>query len=185
MSQASEWRSSRVKANGCSSVSRMLMRPSVLLLLTFFAQVLRTQCRPANTDEGKVCSLFLFFLLFCTVLSYLLPAQWDKLISTVALRRPSIDKHSFVVRRGMWSQHASAFAVVCRPLFALARCVHVLCVHFISCGQLSVSELIGNIFVTKLSEYIWGFSLVPLLKKWFSLIGRFNEPSFERRKEAV
>ncbi|XP_014883927.1 fibroblast growth factor receptor 1-A isoform X1 [Poecilia latipinna] len=54
MSQESEWSSSRVKAAGCSSVSRMLMRPSALLLLTFFTQVLRTHCRPANTDEVSV-----------------------------------------------------------------------------------------------------------------------------------
>ncbi|XP_017290823.1 fibroblast growth factor receptor 1-A isoform X3 [Kryptolebias marmoratus] len=54
MSQGSEWSCSRVKANGRSSLSRMLMRPSILLFLAFFAQVLRTQCRPANTDEVPV-----------------------------------------------------------------------------------------------------------------------------------
>ncbi|KAK5605769.1 Fibroblast growth factor receptor 1-A [Crenichthys baileyi] len=54
MPQASEWSFSRVKANSCSSLSRMLMRPSVLLFLTFFTQVLRTHCRPANTDEVTV-----------------------------------------------------------------------------------------------------------------------------------
>ncbi|XP_047236446.1 fibroblast growth factor receptor 1-A isoform X2 [Girardinichthys multiradiatus] len=54
MPQASEWSFSRGKANSCSSLSRMLMRPSVLLFLTFFTQVLRTHCRPANTDEVTV-----------------------------------------------------------------------------------------------------------------------------------
>ncbi|KAM4576884.1 fibroblast growth factor receptor 1-A isoform 1-T1 [Odontesthes bonariensis] len=53
MSQGSEWSSSRVKASGCSSVSRMLMRPSLLLFLSFFALFLRTQCRPANNDEAS------------------------------------------------------------------------------------------------------------------------------------
>uniref|UniRef100_A0A673CB47 Fibroblast growth factor receptor n=1 Tax=Sphaeramia orbicularis TaxID=375764 RepID=A0A673CB47_9TELE len=37
-------------SNSCSSLSRML-RQSILLFLALFAQVLRTQCRPANTDE--------------------------------------------------------------------------------------------------------------------------------------
>lgn len=54
MSQTPEWSSSRTKANSRSSLSRMLMRPSILLFLALFAQVLRTQCRPASTDEGKM-----------------------------------------------------------------------------------------------------------------------------------
>ncbi|XP_076586416.1 fibroblast growth factor receptor 1-A-like isoform X2 [Chaetodon auriga] len=51
MPQRSEWSCSRRDVSGCSSLSRMLMRPSVLLFLALFAQVLRTQCRPANTVE--------------------------------------------------------------------------------------------------------------------------------------
>ncbi|XP_068560410.1 fibroblast growth factor receptor 1-A isoform X1 [Cebidichthys violaceus] len=51
MPQRPEWSSSRRKANSCSSLSRMLMRPSVLLCLVLFSQVLRIQGRPANTDE--------------------------------------------------------------------------------------------------------------------------------------
>ncbi|KAM9743136.1 fibroblast growth factor receptor 1-A isoform 1-T1 [Menidia menidia] len=53
MSQASEWSSCRLAAS-FSSFSRMLMRPSLLLLLTFFTLFLRTQCRPANNDEVSV-----------------------------------------------------------------------------------------------------------------------------------
>ncbi|XP_035514056.1 LOW QUALITY PROTEIN: fibroblast growth factor receptor 1-A [Morone saxatilis] len=54
MPQRSEWSSSRRKANSGSSFSRMLMRPSILLFLALFAQVLRTQCRPASADEVSV-----------------------------------------------------------------------------------------------------------------------------------
>ncbi|KAI3372342.1 hypothetical protein L3Q82_022841, partial [Scortum barcoo] len=54
MPQRSEWSSSRRKANSCSSLSRMLMRPSILLFLALFAQVLRTQCRPVNPDKVSV-----------------------------------------------------------------------------------------------------------------------------------
>ncbi|XP_015225535.1 PREDICTED: fibroblast growth factor receptor 1-A-like isoform X3 [Cyprinodon variegatus] len=54
MSQASEWSSSRVPGNSCSSFSRMLMRTSGLLFLTFFTQVLRSHCRPAHPDEVSV-----------------------------------------------------------------------------------------------------------------------------------
>ncbi|XP_034068461.1 fibroblast growth factor receptor 4-like [Gymnodraco acuticeps] len=52
MPQRSEWSCSCRKANGCSSLSRMLMRPSILLSLVLLSQVLRTECRPANTDEA-------------------------------------------------------------------------------------------------------------------------------------
>uniref|UniRef100_A0AAQ5Y711 Fibroblast growth factor receptor n=1 Tax=Amphiprion ocellaris TaxID=80972 RepID=A0AAQ5Y711_AMPOC len=65
MPQRSEWSSSRRKANSCSSLSRMLMRPSKLLFLVLFAQVLRTQCRPASTDEVSVetqAELFTLYL---------------------------------------------------------------------------------------------------------------------------
>ncbi|CAN9513495.1 unnamed protein product [Ophioblennius macclurei] len=51
MPQRSEWSCRRREANGRSSLSRMLMRPRILLFLALFAQVLRTQCRPANTDD--------------------------------------------------------------------------------------------------------------------------------------
>ncbi|KAM6931111.1 fibroblast growth factor receptor 1-A isoform 1-T1 [Xenentodon cancila] len=65
MSQGSKWSSSHIKANSCSSLSRMLMRPSILLFLTFFAQILKTQCRPAHTDEASVepqAELFTLYL---------------------------------------------------------------------------------------------------------------------------
>uniref|UniRef100_A0A7N6BJX4 Fibroblast growth factor receptor n=1 Tax=Anabas testudineus TaxID=64144 RepID=A0A7N6BJX4_ANATE len=54
MHQRSEWSSSRREANSCRSLSRMLMGKSLLLFVALFAQVLRTQCRPANTDEVSV-----------------------------------------------------------------------------------------------------------------------------------
>ncbi|KAM9394003.1 fibroblast growth factor receptor 1-A isoform 1-T1 [Pholidichthys leucotaenia] len=54
MPQRSEWSSSCRKAYNYSSLSRMLMRPSILLLLALFTQVLRTQCRPASNDEVSV-----------------------------------------------------------------------------------------------------------------------------------
>ncbi|XP_053726095.1 fibroblast growth factor receptor 1-A isoform X3 [Synchiropus splendidus] len=50
MPQRSEWSSGRRKANGY----RMLKRPSLVLLLALFTQVLRTECRPAHPDEGFV-----------------------------------------------------------------------------------------------------------------------------------
>ncbi|XP_077417277.1 fibroblast growth factor receptor 1-A isoform X3 [Vanacampus margaritifer] len=65
MPQSSEWSSSRRKANNYSSLNRMLMRPSVLLLLAFSAQVLRTHCRPAIPDEVAVetqAELFTLYL---------------------------------------------------------------------------------------------------------------------------
>ncbi|XP_041793435.1 fibroblast growth factor receptor 3-like isoform X2 [Chelmon rostratus] len=54
MPQRSEQSCSRREINSCSSLSRMLMRPSVLLFLALFAQVLRTQCQPANTKERSL-----------------------------------------------------------------------------------------------------------------------------------
>ncbi|KAK1892514.1 Fibroblast growth factor receptor 1-A [Dissostichus eleginoides] len=52
MPQRSEWSCSCRKANSCSSLSRMLMRPIILLSLVLLSQVLRTECRPAITDEA-------------------------------------------------------------------------------------------------------------------------------------
>ncbi|KAF7199794.1 fibroblast growth factor receptor 1-A isoform X3 [Nothobranchius furzeri] len=84
MSRGSEWSSSHVKANSCSSLSRMLMRPSVLLFLTFFVQILRTQCRPANTDEVPVeAELFTLFLgnrlyLSCSPKDSIHTVNWTK-----------------------------------------------------------------------------------------------------------
>ncbi|XP_073321768.1 fibroblast growth factor receptor 1-A-like isoform X3 [Pagrus major] len=43
MARRSEW--------SCSSFSRMLMRPRLLLFLALFTQVLRTQCRPINPHK--------------------------------------------------------------------------------------------------------------------------------------
>ncbi|XP_028314267.1 fibroblast growth factor receptor 1-A isoform X3 [Gouania willdenowi] len=51
MPQSSEWSSGCRKASDCSSLSRMLKRPSLLLFLVLFAQILKTQCRPTNTDD--------------------------------------------------------------------------------------------------------------------------------------
>lgn len=52
MPRRSEWSSSCRQAAGCSSRSRMLMRPGLPLILALLFQVLRTQCRPA--DEGML-----------------------------------------------------------------------------------------------------------------------------------
>ena len=57
MLRRSEWPSARRNANSCNSLSRMLMRPSLLLFLALLAQVFRTQCRPAGDDEGKLLPL--------------------------------------------------------------------------------------------------------------------------------
>ncbi|XP_036953570.1 fibroblast growth factor receptor 1-A isoform X8 [Acanthopagrus latus] len=63
MPQRSEWSSSRQNTNSCSSLSRMLMRPRLLLFLALFAQFLRTQCRPANPDEAETqAELFTLYL---------------------------------------------------------------------------------------------------------------------------
>ncbi|XP_056274359.1 fibroblast growth factor receptor 1-A isoform X1 [Pseudoliparis swirei] len=65
MPQRPEWSSSRRAASSRSSLSRMLMRPSILLCLVLFSQVLRTQSRPANTDEVSVetqAELFTLYL---------------------------------------------------------------------------------------------------------------------------
>ncbi|XP_031704895.1 fibroblast growth factor receptor 1-A isoform X5 [Anarrhichthys ocellatus] len=64
MPQRPEWSSSRRKANSCSSLSRMLMRPSLLLCLVLFSQVLRIQGRPANTDEVSVDTQVELFTLY-------------------------------------------------------------------------------------------------------------------------
>ncbi|XP_077377495.1 fibroblast growth factor receptor 1-A isoform X1 [Festucalex cinctus] len=61
MPRSSEWSSSR----NSSSLNRMLMRPSLLLLLAFSAQVLRTRCHPAIPDEVAVetpAELFALYL---------------------------------------------------------------------------------------------------------------------------
>lgn len=51
MPHRSGWSCSLRETSGCSSLSRMLMRPSLRLLLTLLLlQALRTLCRP--TDEG-------------------------------------------------------------------------------------------------------------------------------------
>ncbi|KAM8761309.1 fibroblast growth factor receptor 1-A-like isoform 2-T2 [Acanthopagrus schlegelii] len=47
----SESISSFRETKSCSSFSRMLMRPRLLLFLALFAQVLKTQCRSANSDK--------------------------------------------------------------------------------------------------------------------------------------
>ncbi|XP_034727218.1 fibroblast growth factor receptor 1-A isoform X1 [Etheostoma cragini] len=87
MPYLSEWSSCRRKANSCSSLSRMLMRPSILLSLVLFAQVLRTQCRPASsTDEGSVetqAELFTLYLgdrleLSCSAKDSLPAVNWTK-----------------------------------------------------------------------------------------------------------
>ncbi|XP_041855035.1 fibroblast growth factor receptor 1-A isoform X2 [Melanotaenia boesemani] len=86
MSHRSEWSSSCVKASSFSSVSRMLMRSSILLFLTFFTQVLRTQCRPANADEVSVetqAELFTRYLgerleLSCSAKDSLHAVNWTK-----------------------------------------------------------------------------------------------------------
>ncbi|XP_034004854.1 uncharacterized protein LOC117497078 isoform X2 [Trematomus bernacchii] len=57
MPQRSEWSCSCRKANSCSSLSRMLMRPSILLSLVLLSQVLRTECWPANTDEVTMANI--------------------------------------------------------------------------------------------------------------------------------
>lgn len=54
MPQRSEWRSSGRTADSCSSVSRMLRRPSSLLCLLLLAQVLPARCRPTSADEGTL-----------------------------------------------------------------------------------------------------------------------------------
>ncbi|TKS79098.1 Fibroblast growth factor receptor 1-A [Collichthys lucidus] len=64
----------------------MLMRPSVLLFLALFAQVLRTQCRPASTDEVSVetqAELFTLYLgdrldLTCPARDSLHAVNWTK-----------------------------------------------------------------------------------------------------------
>lgn len=71
MPQRSEWSSSRQNTNSCNSLSRMLMRPRLLLFLALFAHVFRTQSRPANPDEGKMVesySDFISILLFFHIL---------------------------------------------------------------------------------------------------------------------
>uniref|UniRef100_A0A3P9I1J8 Fibroblast growth factor receptor n=3 Tax=Oryzias latipes TaxID=8090 RepID=A0A3P9I1J8_ORYLA len=86
MFQGSEWISCRLRANSCSSLSRMLMRPRILLFLTFYAQVLNTQCRPANANEGSVDAqpeLFTLHLgsrlvLSCSVKDSLHAVNWTK-----------------------------------------------------------------------------------------------------------
>ncbi|XP_039875665.1 fibroblast growth factor receptor 1-A isoform X1 [Simochromis diagramma] len=86
MSQTPEWSSSRTKANSRSSLSRMLMRPSILLFLALFAQVLRTQCRPASTDEVSVetqAELYTLSIgdrldLSCSAKDYLHAVNWTK-----------------------------------------------------------------------------------------------------------
>ncbi|XP_027133502.1 fibroblast growth factor receptor 1-A isoform X1 [Larimichthys crocea] len=86
MPQRSEWSCSRRAASSCSSLSRMLMRPSVLLFLALFAQVLRTQCRPASTDEVSVetqAELFTLYLgdrldLTCPARDSLHAVNWTK-----------------------------------------------------------------------------------------------------------
>uniref|UniRef100_A0A669C8L8 Fibroblast growth factor receptor n=1 Tax=Oreochromis niloticus TaxID=8128 RepID=A0A669C8L8_ORENI len=86
MSQTPEWSSRRTKANSRSSVSRMLMRPSILLFLALFAQVLRTQCRPANADEVSVetqAELYTLSIgdrldLSCCAKDYLHAVNWTK-----------------------------------------------------------------------------------------------------------
>ncbi|KAI9521695.1 Fibroblast growth factor receptor 1-A [Dissostichus eleginoides] len=60
MPQRSEWSCSCRKANSCSSLSRMLMRPIILLSLVLLSQVLRTECRPAITDEVSVETFTLY-----------------------------------------------------------------------------------------------------------------------------
>ncbi|XP_029916305.1 fibroblast growth factor receptor 1-A isoform X2 [Myripristis murdjan] len=64
MPQRSEWSSSRRKANSCSSLSRMLVRPSVLLFLALLAQILPTQSGPASTDEVPVETQAKLFTLY-------------------------------------------------------------------------------------------------------------------------
>ncbi|XP_078141429.1 fibroblast growth factor receptor 1-A isoform X2 [Centroberyx gerrardi] len=54
MPQPSEWSSTRRKAKSCSSLSRMLVRHSILLFLALLAQILPTQSRPTSTDEVPV-----------------------------------------------------------------------------------------------------------------------------------
>ncbi|XP_053276825.1 fibroblast growth factor receptor 1-A isoform X1 [Pleuronectes platessa] len=86
MPQRSEWSSSRRKAKSCSSLSRMLMRQSLLLFLAFFAQIVRTQGRPANTDEGFLetqAELFTLYLgerldLSCSAKEQLHAVNWTK-----------------------------------------------------------------------------------------------------------
>lgn len=60
MPQRSEWRSSGRTASSCSSVSRMLRRPSSLLCLVLLVQVLPARCRPTSADEGTMPFLLLF-----------------------------------------------------------------------------------------------------------------------------
>lgn len=60
MPQRSEWRSSGRTADSCSSVSRMLRRPSSLLCLLLLVQVLPARCRPTSADEGMMPFLLLF-----------------------------------------------------------------------------------------------------------------------------
>ncbi|XP_034068458.1 fibroblast growth factor receptor 1-A isoform X3 [Gymnodraco acuticeps] len=86
MPQRSEWSCSCRKANGCSSLSRMLMRPSILLSLVLLSQVLRTECWPANTDEVSVetqTELFTLYLgdrldLSCSAKDSLHVVNWTK-----------------------------------------------------------------------------------------------------------
>ena len=60
--QGPEWISSFRETKSCSSFSRMLMRPRLLLFLALFAQVLKTQCRSANSDKGKMALRLILFL---------------------------------------------------------------------------------------------------------------------------
>ncbi|XP_034025747.1 fibroblast growth factor receptor 1-A-like isoform X5 [Thalassophryne amazonica] len=86
MPQNSEWISSHRKTNSCSSLSRMLMRPSILLCLALFAQVLNIHCRPANTDEVSAevqAELFTLYLgdrldLSCSSQDSIHSVNWTK-----------------------------------------------------------------------------------------------------------
>ncbi|XP_040051535.1 fibroblast growth factor receptor 1-A isoform X3 [Gasterosteus aculeatus] len=64
MPRRPEWSCSRRKGSSCSSLSRMLMRPNILLCLVLFSQVLRTQSRPANNDEASVETQVELFTLY-------------------------------------------------------------------------------------------------------------------------
>ncbi|KAM4745907.1 fibroblast growth factor receptor 1-A isoform 1-T1 [Anableps anableps] len=101
MSQASEWSSGRVKATSCSSLSRMLMRPSVLLLLTFFTQVLRTHCRPATTDEVTVeAELFTLYSGKRLDLSCSSPKDWPHTVNWTKDNVAVVDGEHTRIRNG-------------------------------------------------------------------------------------
>ncbi|XP_076021233.1 fibroblast growth factor receptor 1-A isoform X1 [Genypterus blacodes] len=86
MTQRSEWSSSRRRSSSCSSLSRMLMRPSRILFLTLLAQVLQTQSWPANADEVSVEPQAELFTLYpgdpldlsCTAKDSLQAVNWTK-----------------------------------------------------------------------------------------------------------